>query len=355
MAIEKLTSIDINNIINDSDLNFDKINQDIEDLYDNITKKDKILYNYHQYNNHMLAKINTVISNINSENNKFTGFENKKMLTEENEVRGNYERFGDYIYKKFRTVPIDVLNVPSKEGTIYRDIAEMYINDTLITDDTMDVLKSREIMDKKYVMNEYNIDYLLLTVQFDSKATLGRNDVNVIEIDPFLAGSFDIRSVRITDRDGNYEEKKNIKNVGPMRIVLDNKYNVSTVVFDIRLKYKNENDLYPFGLKSLRFLNANFIDDSYFITAIDKKRYIERVYDAVYFGTPYGILMESIKDSNSELFVDNGTDVLEYRIESTSKNFDYPININTRTFFIKSKIPHHGISYIEFDNIETRV
>ena len=130
----------------------------------------------------------------------------------------------------------------------------------------------------------------------------------------------------------------NINKVGKTRFILDKKYEFKKVEFVIRMLHNsnaNGKSVWPFGIKHLFFLEADFRNDSYIVVDYTSEDFIDEVKDSIEVITSTGIRTSSLSEEGIRIFLSSNNGMLENEQEP-SNDIKKPIarNLNTIYFHI---------------------
>ena len=333
----KMTSQELNNLVDNANDSIKQLNTNINSLKEDIKNK-LILTNLEtSYTNDILQDI--LSGGYQIDNNLHLFDMNNK---------GIFDIFGTTIHPKFIKPPINILNI--KTSTVenhffYRSEVKISINGEYHEDYTS-ILKHDSFDDNKTIIKEFSSPNVNITIE-NTNNFLGDSLFNMIEIDPYLNGSFDIQEVTITSNNSlepTIITLTDIKSVGQMRLALKDKMSLYKIDFKIKINYsvfKNDTKVYPFGLKHIYFLNADFYPESHIIVNIKKDSIIKRIENNVKFKTPEGLQDDAIKHNAAEasandieLYLRYENEILQHKIDPNQKN-DYDLTFNTTNFFAK--------------------
>ena len=155
-------------------------------------------------------------------------------------------------------------------------------------------MKSDSLQDKEIIFDELNTDTITISYELDNSLALGTSRFNVIEIDPYIKGAYSLTSLECysLDTSGNLSSTpittvQGFNNIGKTRIILDKKIKFSKVVMTFKINFSTEVNnisVYPFGLKHIYFMEADFLaDTSFVIVPIIADDYIEYIYNDIPF------------------------------------------------------------------------
>ena len=277
-------------------------------------------------------------------------YHNNKLVVFDKDVSGMYNQYGYMVHPKFKSDPIDIFNLRLTDGNSmfknslickYNGNEEKgaeYIN-LLVEDSSI----SKEILFEKSVTEITTISY---EINPKNKISLGTMRFNVIEIDPYISGAYDIQQISIYTLNSDTAavgatptiEIKNVQAIGKTRIILSEKVRFSKVEFTFKNNFKTDAsgiDIYPFGLKHIHFFEANFLEDSSIIVPIYSKDYFEYIYNNIKLYTANGIKEDVAENYNIEFYTDYDNNTLTGRVYPSSEAQAYRIAKNTKTLYAK--------------------
>ena len=350
MTIEKMSSKDFNILLEEAKENIDKVNNEVKFIKKDMLKKITITKYENEY-------LNYCLQNLVYNNNNYSSY-----LMLNNNFDGLYTEYSNMIHPCFKSKPVNLFNLTSinSNSEYFRDELIVSIND-IEKDEYKNILKSDNIEDKDLFFTEipvektiennvtkYN-DSLKISIEINKDKIIGVSKFNIIEIDPFLYKSFDIEKIEIYDNDINSPTITitPILKANKSRIILNEKYIFRKVIFYLKLRYKTtsfdvDTEVFPFGLKHIYFLDADFRNDSYVIVQYNSNDYIDFVKNEIYKITPFGENKTSIKEEGITIFTSYENKVLEDEVfptenikRSIAKNvkslyFKIPLNINSK-------------------------
>lgn len=273
----------------------------------------------------------------------------KKVVFSTVEKLGEFDIYGETVHKKFTKTPRDIFNMKTTRGYLPKqNISKVTINDEE-SEAMKECLKHETIEGRQYSIGEYTTDTLTIVIEPNLKAPLGSLKMNMIEICPFLPGSFNIESLELYSKN-NLEDPEQalpsgIAEVGPRRIIFDDKIDVGRIVMKVKLLYKNSAGKYPFGLRHLYFQEANFKEDSYLIIRVDRPDYISYVNDAVTLKNQNGAAKISSKEYDIRYYTEYTGDVLRHEIEPSAESEPNYLGVNALSCFVSIPITTPIVSF----------
>lgn len=331
MATQKHTTNEIMDIFFSAKNNVEKAQSEINEYKTLVNKRLSILK--HQFNYAMHT--------LNEEQLK-SGVVDNKIILSQAEKRGSYDSYGLTVHPKFATAPRDIFNIKTTTGYIFKNNISATINGVDYPE-IIEAIKHDSINDKEFSIKSYNTNTVTIVITPDQSNSLGSLNTNLIEIEPFLPGSFNIESLELYSAASGILPEQTIEalgTVGRQRIIFDIKTQITKVVMRIRLLYQDDTGWYPFGLKHLYFYDADFRDDSYMIVRIDKSKNISYIYDNItiknQFGTDFSV---SCTDEDIEFYSNYDSEIgLNYKIELSLTDSPSYIATNIKTCFAKIPI-----------------
>lgn len=364
MAIQKMSSQEYNNILQNATNKIESISNEMNAIKTDIQKKLSII----RYEQDYLSYMNDKMSHSQEKDKTFVFLNTGKM-------DGLYEGYSNVVHAHYKNTPINVFNLKVANGTksYFRDEVTVTIND--IQDDYFkNILKADDIEDKEIFFEEYEFksavktledgttveelnNHSTIVIERNKSTVIGTSKFNIIEIDPYLHKSFDINSIDIyTDDSENPAVTLNkINKVGKTRIVLDKKYEFNKVVMHITHNYnvKDMNTtIYPFGLKHIYFLEADFRSDSNIIVEYSSEEYINDIEDEIEVFTSIGSRISSLSEEGILVYLNYSNGMLQ-SLQEPSNEIKKPIARNVKTIYLRIPLNNEAIIGYNF-SITTR-
>lgn len=346
--IKKLTSEQFMNILEDAQDSISSTKEQVENIKSEIENRINLINNIEEYNQYRIELLNR---------KEKSSAKSGVLLIDSEDIAGNYSTCGITVHPEIKS-STNVMNFATPEGYIYKN------NATVSMDNKEDTSYNAMLMDdsiqgKGIAFDEFDSSEIKLTVTINPTELLGDTKTNVIELFPYLPGSFDINDVEVfTMQDYKTDSKiiptysinQGMLSVGNSRIFLNEKLDVWKIIFNITLNYKNEAGKYPFGLKHLYLLNANLVSSSYVDVKVSADSTIKYISEDIIITDQYGERESTCADEGIKLYANNIGGELSYSI-MTSKG----ITLNAMTKNIKEFYLHvpldRSIISVKFDNI----
>lgn len=370
--IPKMSSQDFNKILEDCKEAIDRTRLDIKDIKDDINIKTTITDHEIEYTNLLLKEVG------------YSSKDDEYMMLS-NALGGLYEVYSSVTHASFKREPVNIFNLKAINATedFFRDEIDVSINGVK-NSYYKNILKSDKVKNKKIFFEErkdfteikenevedikahlFNKNNIKLEFEVNIDRAVGISKFNLIEIDPYLMGSFDLASIEIYEEDKEKPVRivPRINRLGKIRILLDKKYLFKKVVFNIEPNYKTVKSgikIIPFGFKHIFFLEADFRTDSKAIIKYSSDDYIDFINNSVTLLTPFGKKETSIIEEGIKIYLDYKNNILENEHQPSEmvKNpiarnlhsiyFEVPLNKKDEDNFIEN-----SISAIKFF-VETR-
>lgn len=355
--IKKTTSTDLMNILEESQQSFSDLETNINNLQKELERKIVIVKNIQEYNNSELLNIKEILLN-NKLNNDI---DNTIVLSNTQIESGIYDVYGTTVHSAFLKTPYDIFNFGSVTGKIFKDNANVKINN-IVKEEYTNILMSDENINKQFVFEEYDTPDVKIEIEINPEDLLGSTGFNAIEFLPFIPGSFSINKIEIytmQDYQNNnttipsFTMTNNLQNIGANRLLMDKTRDLWKIVFNIYVNYKNLNGMYPFGLKHLYFLKGNFNPNSNVIFKVTKDNYIDTISEDIIMHDQNGKYETTCTEQGIKLYMSYMSGVLDYKIETSQGLTQNPINRNIKEFYVSMPILK-SINSITFKSITTR-
>ena len=278
-------------------------------------------------------------------------------LANTNHLENNdFDIYGETIHPKMLTTPRNIFNFTTATEVIFKDNVTVKLNGEE-DEEFKNMLMHDSIPEKKMAFREFDTDTLEFEITVDQTNLLGDTKFNVVEILPHICG-FDIDSFHVYTMQSQYTEQEmpdvitqTIKDVGQQRFVFD-EMNLYKFVFVVKLKFKNGNGKYPFGIQHLYFYNAKLSEESFAVLKIqsNNKRFFDYIYDNIIIGTSIDRLSTSCQQEDIEIYKEYAGGEFNYEIPISTDNDPEFIVSNINEFYVKIPITA-SLKTIEFEKI----
>lgn len=363
---KKMNSQAMMDMIDDTLDTVQEIKDDMNEIKEQMETKLAILNTYYDTANKTLAAITANIKEAKRQEDTVVfglDYNTSKI------VDGSYSIYGQTIHPAFVKLPEQIFNfVTGTSQALFKDNVDV----SFIVGDTEDfqyeycnILKDESDTSKIDVFKSFDLSndkQLTLAIEIHPANLVGNAKCNMIEINPYLPGTFDITGIRIytleqylmqqTDDEPAYESTAIYKNVGAQRIMLDGTYQIYRFEMDIQVHMPSDMPDY-FGLRHLYFYNADIDEEnSYVVVKIQKDSYINSTEGNVTIYTA-----EDTKDIRPESYGAPDYPGIQYYMlyenDTLQGKVSGQLARNVRELY--AKIPlFEPIKAVHFDNIQTR-
>ena len=353
--IPKISSKEMSEILAQSKESIVNIENDMNATKADLSNKLLVIKNEQEYAIQELASLKELLTD-----GAGNDLRNKIVFARQSGLGGKYDMFGTTIHPAFTKTPNNIFNFGTSAGAIFKNNANVRINNK-VSESAKAMLMHDSIAGKGVAFAEYDSPTLKLEVELNVGDLLGDTAFNMIELAPFLPGSFTINSVEVYKIQSymtqatlpDLQISQPITKVGASRILLDARYSLYKCVFNITLHYKNRNGKYPFGLRHLYFLNADFNRESYVVARIEKNRFIDWISDDLYVRDQNRQYKSSCAAEGIKVYMSYNNDILEYEVLTSKGLSENIIARNTKELYVKIPLTRGMIS-ISFDKIADR-
>lgn len=328
-----LSSKELNKIHKESRDSMHAVNEKLDNIKNDISKKLTILKYENEFINKKLDAINAGVVAKDS------------ICVFDHTSTGIFNDYGYNIHAKFSKQPIDLFNLKLASGTsMFRDDIHVKINN-IEKDYYRDILMAENNINKKIFFEEFYTDILTVDIELDKSNILGTTRFNMIEIDPFMYGAYDILAINLytLDETGKVHKDPNLSlngfdNIGRTRIILPEKTKLHKISIDFKVNFKSvksDIEVYPFGLKHIYFYEADFNPSSFIIAELRADEFIEYIYDDIDLYTTQGLINTTIDEYDIEVYTDYIGNTLSGRVYPSTDAIKNRIAKNVKKLFIK--------------------
>lgn len=333
MTIPTLGSQELNKTFKESRDDLQKINEQITNMKTDISKKMNILKYETEFINQKINAINTGLSI------------DKTITTFDHTSMGSFNDYGYSVHAKFSKTPIDLFNLKLTSGSsMFRDDIHVSIND-IEKDEYRSILMAENNINKTIFFEEMFTDIVTVDVELDRSNILGTTRFNMIEIDPYMYGAYDILNINLFTLDETGEVRKEpdaiisgFNSIGRTRIILPEKKKLQKITIDFKINFKSlkaDVEVYPFGLKHIYFYEADFNPSSFVIAELRSDSFIEYLYDEIKLYTTQGTLDTTIDEHQIEAYTDYVGNTLSGRVYPSNDAVKNRIAKNVKKLYIK--------------------
>lgn len=343
--IPKLDSNELNKILINAQETAVSTAAKIETIKNDIEKKLVIMNYESDYVNSILSKMNA---------GGFAKAGNLKTITDTYST--TYSKYGSTVHASMIREPVNVFNlkIAGTGEVFFRDDMKVTVEGKVL-DKYKDILK-HESLPRETFFEKFDSPNVKIEIEaLELSKMLGPTKFNMIEISPFLNGSFDITSIEIFKykEDGEYDSNPDtyeVPSCGKLRLILPEKVSFYKIIMNVKINFESDdkdNKVYPFGLKHIYFYDADYRADSYAIMTIKSDKNIASINDAIKMKTPNGISDTTMKEQGLIVYIDNNNGMLETPIPTSTPNQTNTIARDIKTLYVQ--IPLYGKSIIGFE------
>lgn len=292
----------------------------------------------------------------------YTHVSNTKVFM--SDARGQFDQYGATVHPKFIATPWNVYNlkIAGMGKMFFRDDVAVRVNNQESATYTS-ILKHDSIEDKDIFFEEFFENKLTIDILPNTNNRLGSNKFNIIEIDSFLYGSYDISKIQVYGFNNVGEmttapilELPMMPNVGKQRIILPEKIDYSKITIHVDLKYLSNNGnapVYPFGLKHIYLYEADFVSESYVITTITNKNNIASISDLITVISPFGEEESTFELKGMTAYISSTVFDESTRVIPSTQYETNEISKNVKALYVKVPLVKQSLIGTQF-NIITR-
>lgn len=258
------------------------------------------------------------------------------------QLKGEFELVGTTLVPGAASFPQDMLNISTPQSTGKTFFIE---NNQVLINGNFNPKYSCIFMDygvdnKEIIFHEFEDPSVTIEIHSLDDPCMGGGLFNNIVIDPFLPGSFDIKSIEILER--GMEESTvigEIKDAGKMKIILDRRYSFHQIKFSFRINYEawgpEQIKVFPFGIKKIGFYLTDFLPEPYIIFPIESHKTFRTISDEIFIETLHEKKFTTIANEGIELYLDRQDNHLSYPISTSSLHIENVIARNANKIYIK--------------------
>lgn len=349
--IPKLSSQDLNNILEDAQNQIVSVDQRIQAAQSDMEKKMNVIRYETDYASDQFAKLAAGL---------FTP--DVGMVGLSNVQNGSFEKYGVTVHGALTKEKTNVFNLKiSGSGEIFfRNDIKASVNGVRSTA-YQDMLK-HESLDREIFFEEFPSPEIKIVIETEEATKmLGPTKFNMIEIDSFLNGSYDIESMKIYTINDEGEivvtpESYSYPSVGKLRIVFPTKrsfYKIE-IIAKSKIEYiKNERKVYPFGIKHIYFYDADFRSDTFAVVPIRRDSYIAIIKEEIRVRDTAGKRNSTLTEEGITIFADYANNILDTQIYASTSTQRNEIARNLNVIYAKVPLMNKSIIGLGFE-VETR-
>lgn len=365
MALQRFTSKQLMDIMDTTYNKIETLQNDFIEMNENLKTKLSVIRNIQDYEAYKFEELKTLLQGgTNDYRNKivFGRAEADGLI-----VDGSYSSFGTTIHPRLLNTPTDIFNFKTVTGYTYKDNATVSITPVGTEEENKDpkylgALCHDTIENQPLCFEEFTDNVINISITVSPGELLGSVGFNMIEIVPYLPGSFDISTLEIYSLQGYYLNSQvadstfpnPVKSVGICRLLIEDTIDLYRLNMTIKLNWKNPTtEKYPFGLKHLYFLNAAYDPDSYVVVKVPQSKYIDSISEDITVWDQTGKVDATCKTEGIELFYNWSAGVGVDTISTTKGLTINQLARNTREFIFRYPI-YRSTTALMFNEIKLR-
>lgn len=331
--IHKMDSHELNGIMAAAQEQVSKAQNQVKRIQDVVQNKLELIDIELAYQNYCLSKLEA------------KPVEKKYIANLFDTPYGLFEKYFFDVHGKFVKDPVNVFNLfmPGTNPVYFREDATLYFyGDEDQGEDITDTLKHDSLQTTYFFKKIRNPRVRLSLALKDFQLRLGPTRFNVIELDAFLSGASQIQEITIYKLSETLQDDleptriTSFGKLGSNRIVLDQKYQFYRIDIDMVLNYnikENGQTYYPFGLRHIYLLDADFDTNSHAIVEVKAPSTLAFVKDDCTLYSNRGITKTTLSQEDIKLYLSYQNNTLSLPFNpSTSVYIDY-IPTFTDTFY----------------------
>lgn len=351
---KKLNSKQMMDTMQSAQDSISKIDKDISYMKSGLANRLELIRNIQSFNSMQVSLLKASANGGEASSGR-----TKFLLAKADTMDGLYDTYGLTVHPKFIKEPTNIFNISSSAGYVYKNNANVYINSTQ-RQDFNDMLVEDSIAEKGIAFGCFEQDRVLLEVRVDEKDELGSTDFNIIEFLPYIPGSFTIDAISVYTMQSHRSGKvapdffilHDLKDFSAGRIMIDQTRTLYRCVFSIKLNYKNEDGLYPFGMKHLYFLKGDYNQKSSIIFKADHGRYINTIGENIRVVDQNGEYDSTCAQEGIKLYMNFDGFAPSYEIATSQGLLENPLTKNIKEFYVSMPVDR-SITSIEFTDIKS--
>ena len=278
------------------------------------------------------------------------------LVNSNNLKNDDFDIYGETIHPKLLTTPRNIFNFMTATEAIFKNNMIVKVND-VEDEEFKSMLMHDSISEKGMAFREFDTDTVKIEIIVDQSNMLGDTKFNMIEIFPYITG-FDIESFYVYTMQSQYTTPEmpdyltqDIKDVGQQRFVFE-EMNLYKFEFTAKLKFKNGNGKYPFGIQHLYFYNAKMSEDSFIALEVNSnnKKFYDYIYDNIIVGTAIDKFNTTCSQQDIEIYKEFTNGEFKYMIPVSTDNDPEFIVSNINQFYAKIPLVT-SLKNIEFEKI----
>lgn len=355
MSIAQVNSQSLMGLLENSKNRITALEQNAATMKLNLDSRLSVIRNIIEYEQKQAIELKSMI-----DNGRWIEQATKIVLPRADILEGVYSQFGSTFHPKFLKDPTDVFNFKTVTGYSFKDQGVIMFND-IVKPRYKAALMHDTISGQDICFEEFTTPTLDISIKINPAELLGSTAFNVIELVPYIPGSFSIQSCQVYSLQGYYMGEtmaesnmpNTISNVGCCRLLLDQTINLYELKLGIHINYQNSEGYFPFGIKHIYLLNAEMDKNSYAVLKISENKYIDTISEDITIVDQTGTVSTNCHDEGIELYQDWTNGIGIDSIATTKGLTNNPIPRDIKDFYVYLPI-ERSITSIQFNSINLR-
>ena len=360
MSVHQVTSKQLMEILNSAQERLEALTGANKTVIHNLDKRLTVIKYIQEYEQQQMDQLLLLL-----EDNQEVQQHKKIVFARSNIVQGVYNKFGSTIHPQLlKEPPPQVFNFKTAAGYVFKNNAIVTVTSgdkSLIRPEYVSMLAADTVMEKDIYFEEYDRNIVDISIRVKPGELLGSTAFNLLEIVPYIPGSFDIISLEIYSMQGYYTGDtqpvsvfpNRVNKVGISRFLIDQTINLYELRMRVQLNFRSTNGKYPFGIKHLYFLDASFNPNSYVTVQVDTSRNIDTISEDIIVVDQSGTVETTCKEDRVQIFANWNNGIGSDEIVTSKGLTQNPVTRNLRTFFVRYPVLR-SVTSLQFNEVTLR-
>lgn len=334
--IKKKTSAEIMDILENAQNDIEKIKDDVSIINNNLIKELSVINNMQEFT---VSQTNNMIEKLNGTPQE--KFNTKFLFSEAEIVDGSYSTYGSNIMPKLLGIPADIFNFNTAAGIFFKDNANVSMGGVTKMEYRSMLMDDKSI-EKGIAFEEFDERDITVTVEVNPDNLLGSTSFNMIDILPYMPGSFDITKIKVYTMDDykrqidtpSFTLTSKMVDMGTGKIFLGESRLLYKCEIDVHINFKNAAGKYPFGLKHLYFQKGTYDTSSYAVVKISKSNFIDTIGEDIKIHSQNGKINTTCKKADVKFYQTFEEGELSIEIPTSKNSVQNPINRNLKDVYM---------------------
>lgn len=343
--IQKIDSGTMTSLLQRAEQTAKAMETSMYEMAGDLANKLKVIQNEQEYAEQRLLELTELLNGAEGD------YKNKIVFPTCGDMYGVYDVFGCSVHPAFLGKPDNIFNFEMSVGAMFKNNMNVKLNGE-ISELYKHALMHDTIAEKGVAFTENDEPQIRLEIEVNPGDLLGSTAFNTIELAPYLPGSLQIDEIEIYDMSGRMAQSTSpdfqlaapIAPVGNERILLPRRYNLFRVVLLFRCRFRNLRGKYPFGLRHLYFLNAEYDPNSYVVAKLTRDRPFDWIGDELVVRDQSGRRDSSCTVERVQLYMNWKNGAPEYEIPTTKGAIPNVIARNLQELYVRVPLDRSWIS-----------